>query len=302
MSAARLLLAGALFLLAACGAGDPPPHVDLAYRVEASRDAVETGRGFPIRIVRGWSKGLVPEAFDVRTLAPLTLHALGVERQEDDTHVQETLHYRAHAFTLRDVQLGGLVLRALPRDGGPLHEVVADPLDIVVRPTLPADAGAPELPGDPLPDPPSRWPLVAALVALLGLGGIFLRRVSRHPVAPAAPTLGAEEVARAALERIRARPSTAPDAVATDIAATADVLRDYVASRHAFDARRRTTEEVGDALGQGRPGGGTGLLEVLLDADLVKFAALAPTSGLRTAVLDRAFDYLRADASAERRS
>ena len=280
------LLLAVLLLAGGCGGGrEAPPHVELAYRVEADTKEVAPGRGFQVDVVRGWRKTLLPEAFDPRSLSPLTLQPLGVDRLEDDTHVQETLRFRAHAFTLRDVILKGLVLRAVARGGGPEHEVVADPLRLGIRPELPVETSPPELPEAlRLPASPP-WRLLLGGGLLLVLGGLALGRARRPAAAPSAPRAVGKE-ARDALERV------------DDVAAMADVLRDYVAARFAYDAPRRTTDEVAQAGAAGHLPHAEGLVHVLRAGDASKFAAARPDPAEREAVRAQAVRYVQVTEAA----
>ena len=245
MSRLRLVAAGLLCLLAAgCGAREPIPEHDAWIDVAVEAERVVSGQAFPLAVTRIWRKDLVASAWDDALLAPLEVRAEGLERQEDAHRVRETRRFRAYAFALDEVRVRPVPFAVRPAAGGEARVVHAAGLTLDVRPTLlPTRAGAPELPGPPLADPPSRapWILAGALVAvLLGLGLVAARR--RAPVEP--PERSEPEAPSPAADRIALDALAALRAAGGSVEAAAEILRAYAAARFAVRAPYLSTEEV----------------------------------------------------------
>jgi hypothetical protein len=250
--------------------------------VVAGADETAPGRGFPLEVVRVWSKDLVPAEWSDRALAPLHLRLEEARRREDSLRVEETRLYRAYAFALGDVSIPPPRLRAVPKAGGEERTVSADAIRVRVRPELdPAAPGPPELPTAP----PARrvpWFAWAAVALLAAAAAIALRR--REPAAPApAPAPPPHETALARLRELRSKP---PEEA---IVAASAVVRGYVAIRFDVRAPERTTEEVLAAV--------PALAAFLGPCDLVKFAAHRPTDAERARLLDLAEAFVREAAA-----
>ena len=140
----------ALTLAAFGGWGPGAPSQELELRVRAGVEEVELGVGFPLTVVRIWSVDLVPEDFRDEALAPLVVRLLDTNRREEDQRIEETLHYRAYAFSLGEFTVPAPLFRARRIDGS---EVVAsgEALTLPVRSALGAEPDQAELPGDPFP-------------------------------------------------------------------------------------------------------------------------------------------------------
>ncbi len=305
---ARLALLAAALLLGSCDRGPAIPEVDLLLRVTTGAAEVEPGAAFPLTIVRVWSQDLVPVAWDDRALAPLVVHLEKTTRREDAHRVEETRRYRGYAFSRTDVRVPAPKLVARPRRGGPDRVVNAAPLLVRVKPVLDAASpGVPELPGEPLAEPARRWPYVAAAVVLLAaLAAALLRRRRPAPPPPAPlaepPPIAdpADARALAALRRVRARDGAAPADLATDVADTVGVVRDYLSERFGLPTAERTSEEIlaDAALVRALPSPAhAALRDVLARGDRVKFAAHAPTAAERLGLLDSAEAFVRATTS-----
>lgn len=270
-----------LALLAGCGTGAPIPETDLLLSVAPGASEVELGKAFPLTVVRVWQKDLVPDEWSEKALAPLAVKLEEETRRDDKTRVEETRRYSAHAFSLKDVVIRSLKFVARPKDGGPERKVSASGFRIRVKRALdPENPGPPELPGEP---PASRgwmWGVGGALV-LVALLFLALRRkpkaTARAPVAaPPAPPLAHER----ALERLRG----------ATIEEASDIVREYVAEAKSIRALEMTTEQLLAAMPSPE------LRGILGPADLVKFAAHAPTAAERESVLAIAERFLRESA------
>jgi hypothetical protein len=284
--------------------------VDLLVRVASDAAEVEPGRAFSLTVVRVWTKDLVPTAFDARSLAPLSVELEGTSSRDDDRRVEETRRYRARAFTLEDVTLGGVSFAAVPTKGGVARTTKAAPLRLRVRPSLdPKAPSAPEGPG-PLPARPFSWVrlgllgLLAFLVGSLGTTLVLRRRrrlaAAPVPVAPSTPAGPAPDAAAArALAGVRAREANTPDERCAQVVEGAEIVRAYVAARFGVPARERTSRELVAALVATESvddGAKIALAHVLGPADFVKFADRAPSPDERTRVLDAADEFVRRTA------
>lgn len=257
-----------LAFLAGCGAGTPIPETDLLLRVEPGAFEVAPGEPFPLVVTRVWRKDLAPAEWNDKALAPLALRLEHESRRDDGTRVEEIRRYAAHAFSLRDVVVPAVKFPAKAADGVE-RKVSATGFRIRVKPALdPENPGPPELPGEPPRSRAWMWWGVGAL-PLLAL--LLLRR--RKPQAVAAP-LPAPEPPRA-----RALP---PDA---SVEEAAEIVREHAEGAKGVRALEMTTEEILARL--------PALADVLLPADLAKFAARTATAAEREAALAAAERFLR---------
>ncbi len=296
---AGLLLAAAS---AACAeAGPPIPEEELAVRILVDSSEVELGRGFPLTVVRVWEKELLVEDWNEGVLEPLALRPLATTRREDGRRIEETRRYEAYAFAREALEVPAPSFRAWPRAGGPERVASGDLLHLFVKPALPADAaGAPELPGEPLPLPapeprgPVSWMARGLLLlALLLVAYAVRRRVLRAralreaalaaasvPAAPAPPHLRALE----RLARLRElEPRTAEELDAFHVEASA-LVREFLEERFAIRAPEMTTQEL-LAGGRGLTVERELLSRVLTGADRVKFGRHRPTAPERESLL-----------------
>src|SRR5262245_56929140 len=107
-------IAGVLVL--ACGhtTSTPIPDQDIAVGVLPGATEVDFGKAFPLTVVRVWRKDLVPREWTEQAFAPLAVQLEDSTRREDEHRIEETRRYRARAFTLGDVTVPALTLRATP--------------------------------------------------------------------------------------------------------------------------------------------------------------------------------------------
>jgi hypothetical protein len=297
----------ALTLASACAPGrEPIADADLFLRVSTGAGEVELGKAFPLTVVRAWSKDLTPEAWSDDLLAPVTVRLVGTSRREDERHVEETRRYAGYAFALDEVTVPAPTLRASPRAGDPsaVRSVSGDRLVLRVRRALdPAAPGAPELPGDPLPEPfPWRaWTIGtgAALAALTlvrvrSLRASRLARRSSAPVASASAVPepeGPHELALRRIERLRATAPRTSDEVQRWYVEASGLVRVYVSERFGIGAAEMTTEELLAATVTAAPR--DMLAEALRGCDLVKFAQHASSAPERAATLASAEGFVR---------
>jgi hypothetical protein len=295
LASAGLAALPALAALAACGEGASPPAVDLGVAVTLPEGPVVPGRGFPLTVVRSWSKDLVPAAFHERALAPLVLRPETTSRRESASHVEETRRFRAYAFSREDVRVPPLRLSARPAGGGPERTVPSDGILVRVRPEVDADdPGLPETPEAPPKPPGPRWPVLAGLAAAaLALGAFLLLRARRRAPPPpaAAPAPAGPSAAERALARLAALRARVPEDAAgarADVGEACETVRGFLAEGLGIPAFFRTTDElVADARA-------AGLAPVLAGCDAVKFAAASPDEAARLRLLDDAAGFVRA--------
>lgn len=284
-----------LLAVSACGDGSPIPAEYLMVRVETATPEVTLGAGFPVTVVRVFSKDLEPSEFTEADLEPLRVRLLETNRRENDTHVEETLEFLAYAMTAGDVSVPPPLLVGTPVLGGAKLAVEGNRLELTVKGTIdPAAPGDAELPGDAIA--PTR---TFGLLLLLSLGGIavlFLvrRRHRSVPVVapaelPAPPPL--EDLALAELKRLRGKePETNAETQALYLEVSG-VLRGYLGRRFSIDTVKRTSEEL-TALAP-LTAHRRSLQAVLGPCDLVKFAKHAPTAAERGPLFDAAEQLVR---------
>lgn len=188
--------------------------------------------------------------------------------------------------------------RPVPIFGLPIMRVVEG----VSRATLPSDSAfvevaavLPPAGNPPLKDireleprPTSVWPPLALALALLAGAGLYSRFRRRRPTAavPAEPPLPAEalpltpyEIALERLAQVERERWPEQGQVALHYEAVAQVVRQYLESAHDVRALERTTSELLWSLPPhlSRDGLRDRCLEVLAQADLVKFADVRPS-------------------------
>jgi hypothetical protein len=149
-------------------------------------------------------------------------------------------------------------------------------------------------PPDPIPIDWRPYYAIAGTLALLALGAFAARYLMtrRSRVAPAPPPTPPDQVARAALEALRARALIEHGAFKEFYSALTDIVRRYLEDRFHVRAPEMTTEEFLVATsrdGRLAPGHRRLLGEFLVESDLVKFAKHVPT----TTDSERAFDAAR---------
>ncbi|MCE9634657.1 MAG: hypothetical protein K8T90_03040 [Planctomycetes bacterium] len=308
----RLICAATLFAasgLSACDESPPIAAEDLHLRITAGATEVELGRGFPLTVVRVWSRDLAPSDWEDRALAPLSVRLLNVSRRENDRRVEETRTYAAYAFALGDVTLPPRAISATPapdrRSGAAetIRTAASAPLHLRVGPTLdPSAPGEPELPGGPLREPfPWRTAAIVA-VAALAATAILVRRARRArphetnaesaPTPPPGPDVEA-------LARLRAVRDRAASDLPADFVETSAIVREYLAARFDVHAPEMTSEEIAVALARLEASPRALLHDVGARCDLVKFAAAPPTAADRACLLDAAERFVVETAARE---
>ncbi len=298
-----LLLAVLLVVpVTCCGGSSALPEKDQWIGIEVLEERVEPGKAFPLTVVRIWNRELAAAAWDEGLLAPLDLRLEAFVLDEDEHRVRETRRYRAYAFALEDVSIPAVPFAARPQGGGAVKIVHAPALRLRVAPTLAATSpGAPELPGGPLAEPPSRAPWIGLGLALLvGLGLVATRW--RRPRRPVAGTPAEEPAAPAphaiALERLGRLRSGDGNGV---VAAASEIVREYVAERFDVRAPYQSTEEVlaAPAIQTEARTQRARLRELLALSDRTKFAAHAVTPAEQESHLDEAEAFVRETARGE---
>lgn len=296
-TAATLASVVAALALAACDSGPPIAPEDLLLRITTGSDEVELGRGFPLTVVRVWSKDLAPSDWEDRALTPLSVRLVGVARRENDRRVEETRTYVGYAFGLGEVTIPPRAISATPVAQQPSRSesprtAASAAIRLRVRPTLDPDApGAPELPGGPLREPfPWRTATIAAIAALAG-AAFVVRRATRagsstpDAAPPPEPPPGPDVEAIARLRALRDR---APSSLPADFVETSAIVRAYLAARFDIHAPEMTSEEIAVALARLEASPRKLLRDVNAHCDLVKFAAAPPTVADRASLLDAA--------------
>jgi hypothetical protein len=228
-----------------------------------------------------------------------------------DTLAEGAIRHAAQ-LTVTTYELGSATLPPLPAllraPDGSVRAIHSDSLTLGVESVLPA-AGADtadirplkaavELPGR------RRWGwLVAALLALLLAVAVILivrRRHRRAPVIQAAiqDSRPADVIALEALAVLKREELARAGRVKEHYIRLTDIVRPYLERRFGVPALDLTTGEI--LLAMARAGGETtAMLELkrlLEEADLVKFARLAPPAALAEGAVDRAGDFVRATA------
>lgn len=171
--------------------------------------------------------------------------------------------------------------------GGAIDTLRAAPLQVVIAPTLPMNAAAMKDIRDllPLPGQGGVWKAIVVALALLGVAAAWLvrrrRRGERPPpaaTAEAAPPASPYEAALQQLEQLERRPWQTERDAARYYQEAADVVRRYLEQAAGIEALRRTTPEVAWALPPAFAAAGLreAAVEILDEADLVKFARLRP--------------------------
>ena len=149
--------------------------------------------------------------------------------------------------------------------------------------------------------PPAEWPslvprwawvipLIALLAALMGWGAARLVRRARRP-APPPPPLSAQEIARAALEALKAKGWIERGESEPFFVELSAIVRRYLEDRFGLRAPELTTEEFlrAAAASPVLSAAHRRLAEnFLVEADLVKFARHRPEAGALHAALDAA--------------
>jgi hypothetical protein len=267
----------------ACGGSAPIPAEELLMRIEAQGE-VELGRGFPLTVMRVWSRELTPAVWNDASLAPLKLKLLETTRREDGRRIEETRRYEGFAVTLGDISIPAPELRAVAGPGGAERVASADPIEIKVNAALPAtDDSEPELPGE-APTRSLLW--IYGIAGALALAVVALRvhrKRTPAPPPPAPPTEAAPSPAALALAQL----------TTAEVLEIPDVLRRYMAARFGIRTAESSTEELlrNPAIAQRDQ-----LALALRPCDLAKFAGVHPTGQSTAATRASAARYVEATA------
>jgi hypothetical protein len=249
MRGRALLLPGLIFLLAGFSDETPIPEADITLRITTSATIVKPGEAFPLEVKRSWSKKLLPAEWSDDQLLPLRVRLVDVALRENGTHIEETLHYQCHAFSLDEILIPAPTFRAWPKDGGGERMAVAEDLRIRIEPALdPESPGPAELPCGmldvPVPFPWLTWISGGAIaIALLGLLWYVQHRVriraALRAKSPPPPHVRALE----RLGRLRAgQPASAEEIDAFHVEASS-LVREYIDERFDVQAPEMTTEQ-----------------------------------------------------------
>ena len=135
---------------------------------------------------------------------------------------------------------------------------------------------------EPVPPDLRIWYALGALVVLLGLVGLLVRRLRarRRPPVIAVPPRPAHEIAAEALRALRARRLPELGEFKEFYSALSGIVRRYLEDRFVVRAPEMTTEEFLEATARSsvlEPGQRQLLGDFLAESDLVKFARHVPT-------------------------
>jgi hypothetical protein len=246
-----------LLVIASCReeSAIPPERLHLELLCDARE--VEFGSPFELRCVRRHARGLAPEAFDPRSLAPLVVEERARTVREDAVTREEVIVLEARAFALEKIVLGPIVWRAVVSSSG--EELVARSArtEIAVRSSLrPTDGPEPELPFAPR-KPRALWPAwLAGGAVVLALGAFAALRLRRARPAQPAPLAAApseplhERLARelAALAERGAEAEADRSAAARFATELARLVRASLATRGEVPAEVLTSAELATRL------------------------------------------------------
>lgn len=205
-----------------------------------------------------------------------------------------------HVYEVEPANAGRLTIpplkhRFTPSDGEPF-EVATKPLDIEVTTMIDADErrtlGDLEAPADPMELPVNPIRYVAWTLAICAAIGLLLAAfaLANHRKPPAAPPLTPGEIAASELQELRASGIEKSDAKEFYVQLTG-IVRRYVEGTTGVRAPEQTTDEFLREIAQRRLFSSqeqTRFGDFLESADLVKYAAYAPSASDISESLDRA--------------
>jgi len=291
----------AIVIVVGCSRNEPIPEVDLALTLFAETHEVEFGKAFPLTVTRIWSKGLLPESWNDRALAPLTAHLKSCTQREDAVRIEEKRHYSCYAFAAGKIVVPAPRLGARIKNSNEEQQALGNELVFTVLSSLSAETQhQPEYPGKPMQEPFS-WNLliVCAILLIIGVGSIlgYLHQKYKHEgparkTAPAPPHVHA----LSSVEKLRAfEPKNHEETQAFYVRASL-LLRNYIEARFAVHAPGMTTEELANAMDASR----FQLLSAFMThCDLVKFGRYLSTVQDRTKLLDTAVSFIEQTQSSE---
>jgi hypothetical protein len=267
-------------LLVLQGATPPAATVPVRMGVTVQPDTVTIGEHFALRIRVRAPRGAVI-GFPVGPDSGLTVEAVDPRREEqsaDTTAVERTAIYRLVAWSLgpQRIHLGDVVVSAAGAD----HRYAVPDAMLAVRSVRPTDSTGkvPRPSRDVLVAPRALWPWIVGALALITLLGWMLRRWLRRSTR-ARDRSTALAAAHRDFARIAALGLLDAGERGRYVALHVDVLRDYLAARIPEAARSLTTTELLAALTPDAPVPLPRLSPVLLESDLVKYAARPVTAG-----------------------
>ncbi|MDP6930197.1 MAG: hypothetical protein QF412_10890 [Planctomycetota bacterium] len=293
--------------VARSGIHEQVPEEKVLFRIKIGTAEVESGKGFSLTVLRGWSKGLIAEEWSDEILSPLNLHLIEtIRREQEGGFTEELRHYRAHVFAPGEFILPARPFRARPRDGGAERVTFSEELKLSVSSSLlPGDSGSAEMPRQPFSSPIPwylRWSIaVAGLLVFV----LLIRSPSRRESVLSTESVTPGQLALTRLQRLRERrPQGIGDARA-DYIESSSVLRSYIEEEFSLCILEATTEEF-LAAEQTRRELGVAQREMLADflghCDLVKFARHEPLLSEREKMLDVAEAFVRGAPSGDRPS
>jgi len=143
------------------------------------------------------------------------------------------------------------------------------------------------------------WPIVlmvfAGVLIIAGLIYYLLNRPKQEPVAqPAKPSLPGHIIALTKLNELHEKKLWQQGEVKLYYSELSDILRDYLENRYRIKAQESTTDEIFTALKRKHLSGDNRekLRELLLLADLVKFAKEKPLPADNEQCMDNAVDFV----------
>jgi hypothetical protein len=290
-------LAIALLLVGAQAAGDPQREVELQAELEA--DSARVGEVVLLRV----SVGPVPPGAEVAfpTLPDTgAVTALAPPASLDDGGgTTRSALYRLTAWQVGDLGLPGAVVRV--RGAGFELELPLPDLVLHVKPVLPAGADPDTLAWRPAADVVGpNWSLAEkiaaaglALAALLGALFYVWRRGRSVPV-PVPPGPEPRKRALAALGWLEESGLAEVGEVKAFYSALSQIVREFLAATEPRWGLDLTTPELIAAVGADgvEPARVTALGELLVSADLVKFARRRPSAAIAAEALEAARDWI----------
>jgi len=273
---------------AAQGAGSQPSLVVKA-AVRVAADSVRVGDPFRVTIgIRAPVGASIdfPRELD-STGAVQSLDPVNVRTSADTSAMEQYADYRVAAWDVgkQAIRLDDIIVKL----GSATRRIPVTGASIFVKSVLPADSAKriPKPPRDLFEVNPFPWWLWALLAAVV-IGLILLwwwwkRR--RREVAPV-PAIDPFKQAEADFERIERLALLEAGERGRYVTLVIEVLRDYLAARHARAALSLTSTELQRAARELPTVPETRLTRVLTDADLIKFARRA-VSGDRARDLGR---------------
>ncbi len=257
---------------------------------------------FGLVVVRQWSVGWMPQAFDEAALAPLAVELVDSSvNHAGGGFWSERREYRARATAVGELPEQSITLRWQGSTGEISTTTLRRPA-LRVGSILPTPPGELEWAGSVRDLPGPRrwlWAVLALVAGTLGIGW-FVMRGRRRPLPAAglevgAAAVGPEVAALEALAGLRLPDDVAAsEQVAVFYAELKQVVRDYAARRFVVPAFVRSSEELLALM----PAGRAPLGECFSACDGVLFGARRPVTSAHEAARAAAATFVREAAVA----